>query len=1067
MLTRTRTATSLARIIVIVATTLAVLAIQLPTARSVASAQAVDPPPTKIMAMGDSITQGMGDHPSYRRALAQDLESEGYAVDFVGTRTDVFAPSGAPTDFDRDHEGYYGWRTDEVLGEIDDILAANVPDIVLLHIGTNDLIQGQSVASTLDDIEALIVAFRSANPNVIVFLAQVIPSDVNGSAIPDFKIAVEFLARDLHTFTSPVVAVDQHSGFDTALHTHDGVHPNAVGEQRMADVWRAALAEAGVPITLVVNSNDDANDGFCNAVHCSLREAIATANSASGESRIEFDLPTTPATIQPASPLPQVTASVTIDGRTQPGYAGTPVVEIDGQLTSNTSVGLQITGDDVVVQGLTLNRFGARGILVDDADRVVIRGNRIATDLAGQNDLGRMGFAGITLSESAGATIGGTAVADRNILSGAFALEIAGATSTGNEVVGNHLGVRADGTLRLGTRAGGLRIHNGASQNLIGGDTAAERNVAYGISISGAATTGNVVTGNYIGLTSTGNAVLCSTCSSLGITSGASQNRIGGAAAGEGNLVAGMGLGVDSTGVGNAFMGNRIGVNAAGTATLPVSDRGIGVAAPQTIVGGSLPGEGNVIAGTSNEGILISAGATGSTVTGNFIGVDSDGTTARPNTRHGVHVYQASGVTIGGSSPGERNVIANNGQNGIAVWSSASGTPPHSQNVRIVGNSIHSNGWLGIDLGTSGADAGQVTQNDIGDSDTGPNGLQNHPVLSSARTTGSQLRLTGALDTTAGTYRIDAYSSDVCDPTGNGEAQTYLGGFDVPVAGPGGTPLRATLATKVAPGRHVTLSATSPTGATSELSTCATVTNLATSSNPDGGSADIPWVFRPPLGAWFREGSAVWLGLDGDVPVAADYDGDGTSDEAVFRDGGWYVDGLATSWHGLPGDLPVPADYDGDGDADRAVFRGGGWHVEGSPTTWLGLSGDLPVPADYDGDGDADRAVFRDGAWYVDGQATVWFGLAGDIPVPADYDGDGNVDLAVYRSGEWHIEGAATVFFGAPGDVPLIGDWNGDGTSDVGVFRSGAWLSPVAPTSYLGLPGDRPAALSAAIYDVT
>src|SRR4029077_12408021 len=154
----------------------------------------------------------------------------------------------------------------------------------------------------------------------------------------------------------------------------------------------------------------------------------------------------------------------------------------------------------------------------------------------------------------------------------------------------------------------------------------------------------------------------------------------------------------------------------------------------------------------------------------------------------------------------------------------------------------------------------------------------------------------------------------------------------------------------------------------------------------------------------------------------ADFDGDGSNDIAVYRDGVWFVlrssDGglTVTGWGGLVQDIPVPADYDGDGKVDIAVYRSGGWYIKRSSdggTTligWGGLAQDMVVPGDYDGDGKTDPAVYRSGLWYIkrssDGGQTVvsWGGLPQDIPVPADYDGDGKTDIAFYRDGTWVIQ---------------------------------------------------------------
>jgi hypothetical protein len=174
-----------------------------------------------------------------------------------------------------------------------------------------------------------------------------------------------------------------------------------------------------------------------------------------------------------------------------------------------------------------------------------------------------------------------------------------------------------------------------------------------------------------------------------------------------------------------------------------------------------------------------------------------------------------------------------------------------------------------------------------------------------------------------------------------------------------------------------------------------------------------------------------------------DFDGDGKSDIAVYRNGVWYIrrssDGGTTTaeWGGLPQDRPVPGDYDGDGKVDIAVYRDGTWFIlrssdgEVRATGWGGVLADVPVPADYDGDGKADIAVYRGGTWLIlrssdGGQTTVdWGGLPQDVPVPADFDGDGKADVAVYRDGTWLIlrssDGAmtSTGWGGAPEDIPL------------------------------------------------
>ncbi len=138
------------------------------------------------------------------------------------------------------------------------------------------------------------------------------------------------------------------------------------------------------------------------------------------------------------------------------------------------------------------------------------------------------------------------------------------------------------------------------------------------------------------------------------------------------------------------------------------------------------------------------------------------------------------------------------------------------------------------------------------------------------------------------------------------------------------------------------------------------------------------------------------------------------------------------------------SDFDGNGTTDLALFRpaGGMWLVRNQPSVQLGQAGDVPVPGDYNGDGTTDIAVYRSptGQWLVRDQPTVQYGDPGDVPVPGDYNGDGTTDIAVYRplTGQWFVRNqpAVTVQFGGAGYIPIAGDFNGDGAADIAVFQS-------------------------------
>ena len=252
-------------------------------------------------------------------------------------------------------------------------------------------------------------------------------------------------------------------------------------------------------------------------------------------------------------------------------------------------------------------------------------------------------------------------------------------------------------------------------------------------------------------------------------------------------------------------------------------------------------------------------------------------------------------------------------------------------------------------------------------------------------------------------------------------------------------------------------------------------------------------VWRPSGGVWYvnRSSSGVssyQFGLSGDVPVTADYDGDGRADTAVYRAGVWYrlmssTNSFDAISFGLGTDVPVPADFDGDSKADVAVYRPstGVWYKMpssgGVVSQQFGVSGDVPLPGDYDGDGKADLNVFRpsNGVWYRinsgnNAFVTMQFGMNGDKPVRGDFDGDGRTDIAVWRpsTGGWYVLQSGTgslktQTFGINGDTPTIGDFDGDGRSDIAVWRSsnGVWYrinssNNAFITMQFGLAGDIP-----------
>jgi len=268
-----------------------------------------------------------------------------------------------------------------------------------------------------------------------------------------------------------------------------------------------------------------------------------------------------------------------------------------------------------------------------------------------------------------------------------------------------------------------------------------------------------------------------------------------------------------------------------------------------------------------------------------------------------------------------------------------------------------------------------------------------------------------------------------------------------------------------------------------------------TSNNPPTGP--MQWYTQASTDGF--EGLGEFGDASVDYPAPGDYDGDGKDDICVFRrpptvgtDTYFYLirssDGTfqAVHWgvvgplvNGSRSDLPVSRDYDGDGTTDMAVFRPGTaagqqafWYYRSSlngfnqvtvawGTTGNGTTLDVPAPADYDGDGKVDVAVFRNGIFpnnnYIirrssDGttQYQQWGDFQTDYIVPSDYDGDGKADFASARVGAlandpmvWIILKSADLgqiirVWGLSSDAPVQGDYDGDARTDIAVYRRGA-----------------------------
>ena len=179
----------------------------------------------RVQLIGDSITQG----DFYRPALRQMLADASCDVTFVGTKEEMLA-SG----LEADHSGYGGWTADQLADKVEEWTTQAKPQVVTLQAGTNDFYRGQDVASTVEDFRRIITTLRTVNPEVRIVVNSTIPGVGIEDQTAELNTGVLGLVNELQQPGSPIVVVDQATGFDWHTDTYDEVHPTPAASERMA-----------------------------------------------------------------------------------------------------------------------------------------------------------------------------------------------------------------------------------------------------------------------------------------------------------------------------------------------------------------------------------------------------------------------------------------------------------------------------------------------------------------------------------------------------------------------------------------------------------------------------------------------------------------------------------------------------------------------------------------------------------------------------------------------------------------------------------------------------------------
>ncbi len=372
-------------------------------------------------------------------------------------------------------------------------------------------------------------------------------------------------------------------------------------------------------MTFTVINTGDAGQGI--GQQGDLRFCLTAANNNSGGvNTINFNIaPSGVQTINILSPLPIVSGTVILNATTEPSYAGTPLVVLNGSHESGGSDGLVINAGPTAgcfVRGLCIQGFQFNGLTLEGTGHTSVEGCFLGTDATGTVAVPN-GASGLADFEN-DATIGGTQNIDRNLLSGNLAsglvLDGAGGSAGSadhNLVENNYIGTDVTGTKPLPNQADGVFLLNHAEQNTIGNVGINGRNV-----ISGNAGRGveidspfNRVQNNYIGTDASGGMAVGNAFEGVGVFS--NGNTIGGTGSGaQGNLISGnLGEGVNVGGSKNVIQANLTGTNAAGTSGLGNGISGVAVFnVSNNTIGGTAAGQANTIAFNAHDGVQLSQG---------------------------------------------------------------------------------------------------------------------------------------------------------------------------------------------------------------------------------------------------------------------------------------------------------------------------------------------------------------------------------------------------------------------------------------------------------------------------
>lgn len=527
--------------------------------------------------------------------------------------------------------------------------------------------------------------------------------------------------------------------------------------------------------TFIVTNTNDSGSG-------SLRDALQMAAFSAGPHTINFNIPLSDPNynstlgiwvISPLSTFDYIIKNnVTVDGTTQTANQGDtnpfgPEIYLDGNNNSINYCFSVINASGTVIKGFTISDF-MYGIQIYGTSSInsTITGNYIGTNATATDTAGN--YIGIEITAGANyTTVGGSTLAERNIISGNEHIGIRLLDVNYCTVIGNYVGVDRTGSSAL-PNYDGISLEGAAKFNTIGGTNAYERNIvsgniAYGIPVFGAGAEGNIIIGNYIGTDISGTIAIPNTYGVL-FDDGSFGNILGGNTAAERNILSGnsaYGVFIYNMGTNsNVVKGNFIGTDLNGTTAIP---NAVGIVIDGAAYNHVI--DSNIISGNLQEGIYINiTGSDSTSIIKNKIGVDINGNPLG-NGSDGIRISQGPKYSIIGGSIANANIIAHNGGNGVYIMF------PDDNFHLISYNSIHNNSGLGIDLFPPGVNA-----NDIGDIDTGANEGMNYPEIDTVIFIAGPNKtiISGTLDTQSPNQCTIQIFMAIPDLSGHGQGSEYL-----------------------------------------------------------------------------------------------------------------------------------------------------------------------------------------------------------------------------------------------------------------------------------------------------